>query len=160
MKTNYQKVFEFNKTFGQDAFDVLQKNIFDEKPLIVKLRMDLIREEWEELVDAVNNKDMKETIDALADILYVVYGMGVTLGIDLDKAFSIVHDSNMSKTCNNDEDAEKTVEWYKNNQLAIYDTPAFRMAPDGVHRIIYNKSSGKILKSIYYKAADFSTLLD
>ena len=56
---------------------------------------------------------MVETIDALADILYVVYGAGASFGIDLDKAFDIVHRSNMSKLCQTEEDAIETVRIYK-----------------------------------------------
>lgn len=51
-------------------------------------------------------------LDALSDILYVTYGAGSSLGLDLDKAFSLVHESNMSKLCKSPEEAEKTVEWY------------------------------------------------
>ena len=62
-----------------------------------ELRVDLIQEEVDELVEAIANKDMVEIADALTDILYVVYGAGHTFGIDLDECFTEVHASNMSK---------------------------------------------------------------
>ena len=64
---------------------------------INKLRIDLIVEELEELKEAMNNKDLLEVADALTDILYVAYGAGHAFGIDLDKCFDEVQNSNMSK---------------------------------------------------------------
>ena len=86
-KTNFQKVIEFNDGFGVPVSDSIQTSIFKKNPGLVKLRLDLILEEVRELTDDVKEHDMVETIDALADILYVVYGAGATFGIDLDKAF-------------------------------------------------------------------------
>ncbi|AEQ60667.1 Phosphoribosyl-ATP pyrophosphohydrolase-domain containing protein [Acanthamoeba polyphaga mimivirus] len=82
--TNYQAVGEFNRTFGHPANTVFQHKIFDENPQTVKLRLDLIKEEVGELVDAVNENNLKEILDACGDILYVVYGMGQVFGINLD----------------------------------------------------------------------------
>ena len=104
-KTNFEKVIEFNDGFGVTVNNTLQKDVFKQEPSLVKLRLDLILEEVKELKDAVDNHDMTETIDALADILYVVYGAGASFGINLDKAFDIVHKSNMSKLCETEEDA-------------------------------------------------------
>ena len=112
-KTNFQKVIDFNDGFGVPVSDSIQTNIFKENPKLVKLRLDLILEEVRELTDAAKEHDMVETIDALADILYVVYGAGASFGIDLDKAFDIVHQSNMSKLCMTEEDAVETVRIYK-----------------------------------------------
>ena len=58
-------------------------------------------------------KDFKETIDALGDIVYVCYGMAISMGINLDEAFDIIHKSNMSKLCKNEEDAKYSVKYYK-----------------------------------------------
>ena len=49
------------------------------------------------LKEAIDKKDIKEVADALTDILYVTYGAGHAFGIDLDKCFKEVQDSNMSK---------------------------------------------------------------
>ena len=97
--SNFNKVVEFNKSFGVTTHNTPQKQIFIQDEKLVKLRKDLILEEVEELVDAMKNHDMVETTDALADILYVVYGAASSFGIDIDKAFDIVHKSNMSKLC-------------------------------------------------------------
>ena len=161
--TNFQKVVDFNKQFGVPIFDFPQVNIFDENPKLVDLRMGLIREEVRELEDGVKNKDLVETVDALADILYVVYGMGASIGVDLDEAFRLVHESNMSKLCKSEEEAKHTVEWYEdqfNNKQLPYDSPGYRKSSDGNYWVVYNKSTGKILKSINYSPVDLKTFIE
>ena len=91
--SNFSKVGTFMKIFGQD---VKTKPSFSTDK-INKLRIDLIKEELDELTEAMNNKDLLEVADALTDILYVTYGAGHAFGIDLDKCFDEVQNSNMSK---------------------------------------------------------------
>ena len=91
--SNFSKVGNFMKTFGQEV--KTKPSISTEK--INKLRIDLIKEELEELTEAMNNKDLLEVADALTDILYVTYGAGHAFGIDLDQCFEEVQNSNMSK---------------------------------------------------------------
>ena len=91
--TNFEKVGFFMKTFGQEV----KTNAGFSSDNINRLRVDLIEEELEELKDAINKKDLKETVDALTDILYVAYGAGHAFGVDLDKCFEEVQKSNMSK---------------------------------------------------------------
>ena len=91
--TNFEKVGNFMKTFGQE---VKTKPSFSSDK-INQLRLDLIKEEVNELTAAMNNKDLLEVADALTDILYVTYGAGHAFGIDLDKCFDEVQNSNMSK---------------------------------------------------------------
>ena len=91
--TNFKSVRKFMETFGQE---IKEKAAFPEEK-ITSLRYDLIREELEELKDAIEKKDMKEVADALTDILYVTYGAGHAFGVDLDKCFEEVQNSNMSK---------------------------------------------------------------
>ena len=91
--TNFNKVGTFMKTFGQE---VKTKPSFSSEK-INKLRLDLIREELDELTEAMKNKDLLEVADALTDILYVTYGAGHAFGINLDKCFNEVQNSNMSK---------------------------------------------------------------
>ena len=91
--TNFDKVGIFMKTFGQE---VKTKPSFSTDK-INKLRLDLIKEELNELTEAMNNKDLLEVADALTDILYVTYGAGHAFGINLDKCFEEVQNSNMSK---------------------------------------------------------------
>jgi predicted HAD superfamily Cof-like phosphohydrolase len=97
--SNFNKVGIFMKTFGQE---VKNKPSFSNDK-INKLRIDLIKEELEELTEAMNNKDLLEVADALTDILYVTYGAGHAFGIDLDKCFDEVQNSNMSKLNENGE---------------------------------------------------------
>ena len=91
--SNFRKVGTFMKTFGQEV--KMKPSFSTEK--INKLRIDLIKEELSELTEAMNNKDLLEVADALTDILYVTYGAGHAFGIDLDKCFEEVQNSNMSK---------------------------------------------------------------
>ena len=91
--TNFEKVGLFMKTFGQEV----KTNASLSSDKINKLRIDLIEEELEELKDAISKRDLRETIDALTDILYVTYGAGHAFGVDLDKCFDEVQNSNMSK---------------------------------------------------------------
>ena len=91
--TNFEKVRLFMKTYGQEVKD--NAEFSDAKTN--KLRIDLIKEELEELTQAMNDKNLLEVADALTDILYVTYGAGHAFGIDLDKCFDEVQNSNMSK---------------------------------------------------------------
>ena len=259
MSSNYQSVLEFNKSFGLPVFTEPKINIFTQEPKLVKLRLDLIKEEVRELIeDGFQAKNFVEVIDALTDILYVVYGAGSSLGIDLDdqfnnklyslysslapcashfanfkrcnkhldlgeiqqnifkdstqakiifdkfvvpiqqetinlenqinneqyeglseslnnllyltyfcgavlninldKSFEIVHKSNMSKLCLTEDLAKETVEWYKKNE-SRYDSPTYRESYDKKYYVVFNKSTGKILKSINYTPACFKVML-
>jgi predicted HAD superfamily Cof-like phosphohydrolase len=91
--SNFKKVKTFMETFGQEVKN--QPSFSTEK--VNKLRYDLIKEELEELKLALDNKDLLEVADALTDILYVTYGAGHAFGVDLDKCFEEVQNSNMSK---------------------------------------------------------------
>ena len=91
--SNFEKVKKFMQTFGQD---IKNKPSFPSEK-IISLRSALIEEELSELKEAVKNKDINEVADALTDILYVPYGAGHAYGIDLDKCFDEVQNSNMSK---------------------------------------------------------------
>ena len=91
--TNFEKVGLFMKTFGQEV--KIKTGLSTEK--INELRISLINEELEEFKGAIKNNDLKEVADALTDILYVTYGAGHAFGINLDKCFEEVQQSNMSK---------------------------------------------------------------
>ena len=90
---NFQKVKKFMQTFAQEVKN--ETEFPSEK--IIQLRYELIKEELEELNQAIKDRDMKEVADALTDILYVTYGAGHAFGVDLDKCFDEVQNSNMSK---------------------------------------------------------------
>ena len=91
--TNFESVKKFMETFGQE---IKEKACFPNDK-IISLRYDLIKEELEELKEAMDKKNIKEVADALTDILYVTYGAGHAFGINLDKCFEEVQNSNMSK---------------------------------------------------------------
>ena len=91
--TNFERVRKFMETFGQE---IKEKADFPNDK-ITSLRHDLIKEELDELKEAISNKDIKEVADALTDILYVTYGAGHAFGINLDMCFEEVQNSNMSK---------------------------------------------------------------
>ena len=91
--TNFEKVGLFMKTFGQEI--KIKASLSTNK--INELRISLIKEELEEFKEAIKNNDLKEVADALTDILYVTYGAGHAFGINLDKCFDEVQQSNMSK---------------------------------------------------------------
>ena len=97
--SNFNKVGTFMKTFGQEV----KTNPSFSSDKINKLRIDLIKEELDELQEAMKNNDLLEVADALTDILYVTYGAGHAFGIDLDKCFDEVQNSNMSKLGENGE---------------------------------------------------------
>jgi len=91
--SNFNKVRTFMETFGQDV--KTEPSFNTDK--VNKLRFDLIKEELDELKEAMKNRDLLEVADALTDILYVTYGAGHAFGVDLDKCFEEVQSSNMSK---------------------------------------------------------------
>ena len=91
--TNFESVKKFMQTFGQEV----RTNASFPNTKIVNLRVDLIKEELQELEEAIKKKDIKEVADALTDILYVTYGAGHAFGVNLDKCFEEVQNSNMSK---------------------------------------------------------------
>ena len=94
--SNFKSVRKFMETFGQE---IKEKASFPNDK-ITSLRYELIKEELGELKEAIDKKDIKEVADALTDILYVTYGAGHAFGIDLDKCFEEVQNSNMSKLGN------------------------------------------------------------
>jgi len=94
--SNFESVKKFMETFGQE---IKEKASFPNDK-ITSLRYELIKEELNEFKEAIDKKDIKEVADALTDILYVTYGAGHAFGIDLDKCFEEVQNSNMSKLGN------------------------------------------------------------
>ncbi len=137
-------------------------------PLIIKKNM--FNSDIDQVISDLKNKLVKDvytleennTLDLISDILVNLlintYKMGLYLAINLDKSFDIVHKSNMSKLCSSKDEAQKTVDWYKKNQKR-YDTPDYRLSDSKKYYVVYNKSTGKILKSINYTPARFDSLL-
>lgn len=159
MSSNFQKVVEFNKAFGVKTNTTIQHDIFDKDPKLVQYRLDLIEEEVDEFRQAIKEKNMTEILDSISDILYVVYGAATAFGFDADQTFQIVQDSNMSKLCKTEEDAVETVRLYQIEIPQRYDSPAYRRSDDGIHWVVYNHSTMKILKNYLYTPANFKTVL-
>ena len=160
--TNFEKVVDFNTQFGVLEQGELKPklNIFDKDPQQVEFCLKLIREEVKELEQAVKDKDYVEVVDALCDITYVVFGFSCRIGVNLDTAFNLVHENNMSKLCKTAEEAQRSVKYYEENKSKLgYDSPAYRRAPDNIHWVVFNQSTKKILKSIEWKPVDLTYLL-
>lgn len=155
--TNFEKVTEFNKAFGAIINTKPQPKLFDTNLDLVRHRLNLITEEVIELEDAIDDKDLRETVDALADILYVTYGAFNAFGIDGDEAFRLVHESNMTKLCQTEAEAKLSVAYYKTD--GRYKTPAYRPTPDGKFFVVYDQETTKILKSINYSPVDLTSVL-
>lgn len=157
--SNFEKVVDFNYNFGvlENKTTTPKPDIITKDPKQVEFCLKLIREEMKELEQAVQDNDYVETVDALMDILYVVYGMSCRIGIDADKAFDLVHENNMSKLCKTEEDAQESVKYYMANKEKLgYDSPNYRKAPDNVHWVVFNESTKKILKSIKWQPVDLT----
>ena len=93
MLSNFERVKEFMETFGQEVLNVPQLPDGN----VQSLRVELIDEELRELKDGIKNGNVVEIADALTDLLYVIYGAGHSFGLDLDRCFAHIHNSNMSK---------------------------------------------------------------
>ena len=159
MASNFEKVVDFNTQYGVLKSKELKPlpDIIELDPVTVERCLKLIREEMAELEKAVKDNDYVEMVDALADILYVTYGAGCRIGIDMDKVFTLVHDNNMSKLCKTEEEAQRSVDDYeKRKDETGYTTPAYRKAPDDIHWVVYNQSDNKVLKSIEHKKVDLT----
>ena len=158
--TNFQKVVDFNTQFGVLTASELVPNvdITMNDPAQVEFCLKLIREEVKELEDAVVADDYIEMVDALGDILYVVYGMGCRIGMDMDKAFALIHENNMSKLCATEEEAQRSVRYYVELDEGLYN-PAYRRAVNDIDWVVFNQSTKKILKRCDYVPVDLTPLI-
>ena len=141
--TNFESVRKFMETFGQE---IKEKSEFPDKK-VISLRFELIKEELNELKDAMEKRDIKEVADALTDILYVTYGAGHAFGINLDKCFKEVQNSNMSKLgedgkpiYNKDGKVMKGPNYFKPNLKKIY-----KMIKDNFYWILLGVAAGIVI---------------
>jgi predicted HAD superfamily Cof-like phosphohydrolase len=232
---NFGCVGEFHRVFEHPIKYSPDIQVFDENPKLVSLRYSLIEEEAKEFIEAVNNKDIVEMLDALADIDYVVYGAGLSfginmdsmltlarlpetrsgspteffirateadldkmceslrkllkdlklaidgrnmievaivllkiieqtytaaaeMGVNLDDAFRLVHESNMTKACKDEQQASESLSQYLAD-ISVYKDPAVRQSKDGKYWIVYDRATGKTLKSKFYKPVDLKSLV-
>lgn len=146
------QVAEFHRTFGHPEIE----HPAMPSPERCALRVALIREELEELEAAIEARDMTAVADALCDIQYVLSGAVLEFGLgDSFKAlFDEVQRSNMSKSCRNREEAERTVAWYRSER----GIESYYREVDG-HFPVYRSSDNKTLKSIAYSPADLAGIL-
>lgn len=147
------QVAEFHKTFNAPILDTPQ--IPSEQRS--KLRVDLLQEELNELSQAIKDNDIVEIADALADLQYVLSGAVLEFGlgekfVDL---FNEVQRSNMSKACSTEEEAQQTLEHYKQKD----GTEGYYKENNGKW-LVYRKEDDKILKSINYSPADLKSIID
>jgi len=147
------QVAEFHKTFKHPIVD--EPKIPSKKRC--DLRVALISEELEELVDAIKDNDIVEIADALCDIQYVLSGAVLEFGLGekFRDLFDEVQRSNMSKSCKSVEEAEATIKHYKENK----GMDCYYQEVDG-HFLVYRKEDNKTLKSINYSPADLKSILD
>lgn len=145
-------VAEFHEAFGLPVLD---------QPAIPKdriaLRINLLQEELNELKEALDNNDLVETADALADLQYVLSGAILEFGMrhKMNPLFEEVHRSNMSKICKTQEEAEATQKHYKETK----DTDSYIVEKEGQF-FVYREGDNKVLKSIKYSPADISGILN
>lgn len=110
------------------------------------------------LNNSFDAKNIKDVLNQLVVIEHYMYAFAYLFGFDLNKSFDLVHQSNMSKLAEDEETAQKTVEWYLENEKR-YDSPSYRLSPDRKYWVIFNKNTGKALKSIKYHPVNLSVLL-
>ncbi len=135
--------------------------VFDEEPCLVEYCVRKVVCGLGMLEEMVDEKDMNGVGDCLLDLFRFALNMGNALGVDMERAFDLVHENNMSKLCNCEEEAKRTVEYYELNKDKLgYDSPSYRLAPDGVHWVVFNMSTKKILKSISWKPVDLRVLIE
>ena len=146
------QVAEFHRTF---------KHPIVEKPAIpsskrCELRVELLSEELKELAQAIKENDIVEIADALCDIQYVLSGaiLEFGMGSKFKALFDEVQRSNMSKACNNEQEAKDTVAYYQKER----ETECYYKEVEGKW-LVYRQSDDKTLKSIYYSPADLQRIL-
>lgn len=152
---------ELNRHHGSDMAKLIRSpqprhDVFAESPREVQQHLKLIMNAMWKLRDSITMKSFLGMSAALVDIQYEVFRAGAVFGIDLDRAFDIVHRANMAKLCLTKQQAMETVEWYQTNHNERYKSPAF--AGDGTYFRVFDAASGKPLKCIGWMEPDFSPI--
>ena len=153
---DYIKSYYYFNTTGHTLFEKLEYNTTSKRDIL----LNKVFETYYNLEKTATIKDMERTMSILHKLIYYVYEFQYISKYDSDRIFSIVHDSNMSKLCKTEEDAIETVNRYKNETPQRYDSPNYRKADDGIHWVVYNESTMKILKNYKYTTVDFSSLIN
>jgi predicted HAD superfamily Cof-like phosphohydrolase len=149
----FEQVTEFCQMMGQ----VVEYNAQFPSKEVIDLRIGLINEELKELKGAIEENDIVEVADALADLLYVTYGTACAFGLTsiLRDIQNAVHFSNMSKVCLTEEEAKQTVEKYNKDNVGYTS-----YAPRFGYYVVYRVSDNKVLKSINYKPVNLKPIID
>lgn len=145
-KTNNKKpvlyIFDETNSFNKEMYSLLNK---------INEHLGLIEQD-------IKSQNFDSLIDNLNYHIFYTYQLGALMGCDMNKAFGLIHDSNMSKLCSTEQEAQQTVEWYKERPELGYAQPAYRKGEDGDYWVVYNAATGKILKSINYHPVDLKPL--
>lgn len=110
------------------------------------------------LVEKCNEKNISEVTSKIFLIIGLCYKMAKLFGVDIEKCFSEVFRSNMTKVCSSEDEAKETVEWYKQNQKR-YNDPSYRKSNCGKYWVIYDRETTKILKSIKYEEPNLKNII-
>lgn len=138
--------------------NIMKQILSNDKTHLVKSQLTRLKELIKTLHSCVSSQNFTDIKNTLLMLLIKTYRLGQFLSIDLDESFKIVHNSNMSKLCSTELQAQETVDLYKKNDER-YDTPNYRLSYNQKYWVIYNESTGKILKNKDYIPANFDTLL-
>lgn len=153
--------FTENRVSNINSDDIFGETFRTEEYENIRLTMDELHNNLNRSIKQLEfNKNIQSfhgVVGVLVDLLYNTYKLGIFLGIDLDHSFNIVHRSNMSKLCVSEEEAIETVEHYRKHDKR-YSTPDYRKSDNDKYWVIFNRDTGKILKSINYIPANFSEL--
>lgn len=147
-QTNFKKYINFMENTGHNVPKYNLDNI-NEKIYLLEMAEIYIEE-------SVRDNNFNKFVDGLINALYVVYGIAYAFGINLDEIYRIIHESNMTKICTTEEEAIQTIEWYVKNKNDRYKNPEYKKSKDQQYWIMYDKITGKILKSINFIPPKFT----
>lgn len=152
--TNYDMVKEIMKI--NDEYNLHNREDLYAHTM-VKFYINKIKINIKNLTKTIDEVDLIKISFPLTSIIFNTYKLALLFDIDINKAFDIVHESNMSKLCISETEASQTVEWYKENEKR-YPNPSYKKATNDKYWIVYEQSNGKILKSINYKPANLKDI--
>lgn len=157
--SNFQYCCRLREAMGYRAQPCFQKNIVLENPELVYMHFGFIRSNYLRFKIACSTNNIVEVINSLGDLLFATYSMGHSIGVNLDAAFKIVHESNMTKVCRTEQEALDTIEHYKTLQGFETTNVGYRPSASGPYYAMYNRDTGKILKSKYFSEPDFTQIM-
>lgn len=146
------QVAEFHRTFNAPILDTPQIPSKER----CELRVSLLQEELNELQQAIADNNIVEIADALCDLQYVLSGAVLEFGLGekFVELFNEVQRSNMSKACSTQQEADETIEFYKEKGQDAYS----EVSGDKIN--VHRTSDNKVLKNKYYSPADLKTILE